>query len=313
METKIYGNLNVVGVLESMLKSERVPHAVLFYGEKGLGKKTLASWLSSRIAAPGQSINPMSYPDIIWAKKGGASQTFSVDTVREVSADAFVLPNNGDRKVYIFADCEGMRSEAQNALLKIIEEPPPFVHFIFTAGSREVFLPTIISRTVCFGVSVCSEDECRMALAEKGYDNEKISGALSAFPGNIGMQISYIEDERTQKTVKIIRDITNGINSFGEYKTLKAFAELESEKNRAMAKEVMALLDKIVMDSLSLKFDVASRMGPYPEGAQKMAEVLSVSKALKLHALFSDAAKAIDSNANLNLFLSALCGKIFSL
>ncbi len=313
MEIKIYGNLNVVGVLESMLKSGRVPHAVLFYGEKGLGKKTLASWLASKIVATGKSVNPLAHPDIIWAQKSGASQTFSVDTVREISADAFVLPNNGDKKVYIFADCEGMRNEAQNALLKIIEEPPPFVHFIFTVKSKEAFLPTILSRTVCFGMSACSDDECRIVIAQKGHDNEKVNEALSAFPGNIGMQLAYIEDAKTQRIVKIARDITDSINSFSEYKTLKAFAELESEKDRAMVKEVMVLLDKVVMDSLSLKFDVPSRMWPYSDGAEKMSEVLSVSKALKLHTLFSEAARAIDSNVNLNLFLSALCGKIFGL
>ena len=61
--------------------------------------------------------------------------------------------------MYIFSDADSIQLPAQNSLLKIVEEPPEFVYFIFTAASKDVFLPTIISRVISLGMSQCSEDE----------------------------------------------------------------------------------------------------------------------------------------------------------
>lgn len=90
------------------------------------------------------------HPDIIVVRKGEgkAKNEISVDQVREVIASSIVLPNQSDHKVYIFADGGSMNASAQNAALKLIEEPPAGVIIILCAPQADLFLPTVRSRCV---------------------------------------------------------------------------------------------------------------------------------------------------------------------
>lgn len=72
----------------------------------------------------------------------------SMDVLRQVRADAYVLPNEGRRKVYIFPDCEKLDSKGQNVLLKVLEEGPPHAAFLFCAANSAALLQTIRSRAV---------------------------------------------------------------------------------------------------------------------------------------------------------------------
>ena len=72
----------------------------------------------------------------------------SVDTVRELRKDVYIYPNEGERKIYIFADCAQLNERDQNVLLKIVEEGPAYAAFIFCAESTATLLPTIRSRCV---------------------------------------------------------------------------------------------------------------------------------------------------------------------
>ena len=73
-------------------------------------------------------------------------KNISIDVLRDMRADAYLLPNEGRRKVYIFPDCSLLEPKAQNVLLKVLEEGPPQAAFIFCAANSGVLLPTIRSR-----------------------------------------------------------------------------------------------------------------------------------------------------------------------
>lgn len=316
METKIFGNENVTNTLTSMISSGRVAHAFLLFGENGLGKKTIAAQFAAHLVAIGNTstheINPMSNPDIIWVEHSGTKQGFSVETLRNLCVDAYILPNNGDKKVYILADCDNISVLAQNTLLKIIEEPPEFTHFIFTAQSKSVFLPTILSRIISLGVAECSEMDCRMALSNNGYTDEVLIGeAVSSFNGNIGMCSGYLEGGELRKSVEISRNITNSINNHSEYQLLKELTVLEN--NRPLAKIVFQMMDKIVRDSCIKKINNGLEIGCYPNGSKKLGETLSSRKALKLHDILNNAMNAFDGNVNMSIEMSAICGQILGL
>ena len=313
MDVKIYGNENVTNTLTSMISSGRVAHAFLLFGENGLGKKTIASKIATQIVACGDnthhSINPLSHPDIIWVEHSGAKQGFSVETLRKLCVDAYIMPNNSDKKVYILADCDNISVLAQNTLLKIVEEPPEFTHFIFTAQSKSVFLETVLSRVISLGVTECSEKECRQALFDKGISSDsKINEAISYFNCNIGMCLKYLEDQELQKSVEIVKNITDSINNHGEYQLLKALTGLES--NRSLAKTVLLMLDKVVRDSCVEKYTDTKTLSCYSSGAKKMSEVFSAKKAIKLHEILQEALATIDGNVNMSIEMSSLCGQI---
>ena len=85
-------------------------------------------------------------------------KNIAVDVLRDTVADAYILPNEGRRKIYIFPDCELLDPKAQNVLLKVVEDGPPHAAFLFCARNSAVLLPTIRSRTVEWKLSPPQEE-----------------------------------------------------------------------------------------------------------------------------------------------------------
>ena len=176
---RFYGNAQVQETLHQMLKRDRAAHGFLFYGEAGLGKKTLAKRFLAELLCTGaekpcgvcKSCRMLAdgvHPDVRFVEHSGKRGGFSVDTVREVCMDLASPPNEGDAKCYVFGDCDHMDTRTQNLLLKAVEEPPTYGYFIFTATSPTALLPTVRSRIVSLAVSPVTEQECRTALEEHG-------------------------------------------------------------------------------------------------------------------------------------------------
>ena len=126
------------------------------------------------------------HPDIVTVTrlldaKGRPRREIVVDQVRALSADAVVLPNESERKVYIIEDADTMNASAQNAALKLLEEPPAGVIFLLCAQNPSLLLPTVRSRCTEMGVNTqqAAADEESVKLAEsfvrtvaKGSDAE---------------------------------------------------------------------------------------------------------------------------------------------
>lgn len=87
------------------------------------------------------------HPDVITVEDT-EHKNISMDILRTIRADAYILPNEGARKIYIFPDCERLDPKAQNVLLKVLEEGPPHAAFLFCAKNSAQLLPTIRSRAV---------------------------------------------------------------------------------------------------------------------------------------------------------------------
>ena len=112
------------------------------------------------------------HPDIIRVRretddKGRPKKELRVDQVRAMAADAVVLPNEAERKVYLIEDADRMNLQAQNAALKLLEEPPKGVHFLLCVTNPQLLLPTVRSRCaelLCSGGDE-AEDEDSRALA----------------------------------------------------------------------------------------------------------------------------------------------------
>jgi len=96
------------------------------------------------------------HPDLRIAEGGAGARSFHIDAIRALRQDAGVLPNEAACKVYVLLGAQAMTVEAQNALLKLLEEPPDYLCIILTAPSRRKLLPTVISRvfTLTLGEAV---------------------------------------------------------------------------------------------------------------------------------------------------------------
>ena len=148
-------NARVREYLEGAFARGAVPHAFLISGAPGSGKHALAELLSCALVCTGEhppcgacpackKARAGLHPDILRVDSGAAS--IKVDTIRAVRQDAFLVPNDGARKVYVIDHAERMTQDAQDALLKILEEPPEFTSFLLLCYNHNSLLPTVLSR-----------------------------------------------------------------------------------------------------------------------------------------------------------------------
>lgn len=308
--------------LTSMITSGRLSHAVLLYGERGLGKKTLCRRLAMQLLCVGQGTRPClscepcrkilhgSHPDVIWVEHSGKRQGFSVEAIRSLCADAYIRPNDGECKVYILADCDSISASAQNTLLKLLEEPPANVTFLLTAESRVVFLPTILSRVAAFPLSPVSDEQCRKALSLHGItDPERQEEAISAFGGNIGKCLDAISNPDTMQTVSAARELAAALAQRNEYALLKVLRPLEGARPLAMT--ALGMTAEIVRDAYAAKLNPSLPLRSVDkEQAKRLSGVLTLRQALRAIEVLEDGISAIDANANMSLLLSATAAKL---
>ena len=158
-------------------------HALLFTGSGG--RAAMARYAAAALECRGEGGRPCGvcegcrkvlagiHPDVITVRDD-QHKNISVDVVRQIRSDAYIRPNEGERKVYIFPDCALLTDQDQNVLLKIVEEGPPYAAFLFCAENGAAVLQTLRSR--------CVELKLRPASGE----TEEISETAGALCRAIG-------------------------------------------------------------------------------------------------------------------------------
>ncbi|WP_411677779.1 ATP-binding protein [Caproicibacter sp.] len=156
------GNPELKKSLSLAFDEGRFPHAILLEGSPGSGTAALSGILAKAAVCLSEDGPPCgrcsgcvkaaagSHPDIVTLDGDANPRAFPVDAVREIRSGAYVRPNEAPRKVYRLLGVHNMSEPSQNALLKVLEEPPQNVWFLLTAVSSSALLPTIRSRVQIF-------------------------------------------------------------------------------------------------------------------------------------------------------------------
>lgn len=220
---KILGHENIISQLKIAVKNDKVSNAYIFNGEDGCGKTKIARAFAEALLCSEQTgegcgkchmcVQTASdnNPDIIWVKHDKPA-SIGVDDVREQLVDDIqIKPYNGGRKVYIIDEAEKMTTQAQNAILKTIEEPPEYAVILFLTNNAQTFLPTIISRCVIFNLKPLRTDEIKEYLMREYKVPEyqaKVGAAYSQ--GRLGKAISMVtSDDFSQIRDEALRLVKN--------------------------------------------------------------------------------------------------------
>ncbi|MBC8226650.1 MAG: DNA polymerase III subunit gamma/tau, partial [Gammaproteobacteria bacterium] len=174
--SEVSGQDHVVKPLQNSLNKDKVHHAFLFTGTRGVGKTTIARLLAKALncengvtsepcgkCQPCTSIDDGNFIDLI--EVDAASQR-GIDDTRELLENSQYTPSTGRYKVYLIDEVHQLTKEAFNALLKTLEEPPPHMKFLLATTESEKIPITVLSRCLKFNLKKISEDTIQQRMID---------------------------------------------------------------------------------------------------------------------------------------------------
>jgi len=196
------GNEQIKDHFRQAIQSKKVSHAYILAGEAGMGKKTLARAFAMALQCRKEDFEPCNechsckqfltnnHPDVIYVshEKPGS---IGVDDVRQqINRDIVIKPYSGPYKIYIMDEAEKMTVQAQNALLKTIEEPPSYGIILLLTTNAEAFLPTILSRCILLKLTPLYDGKVWDYLVDTiGVQKETADICTALARGNLGKAI----------------------------------------------------------------------------------------------------------------------------
>ena len=202
----LLGNERLKENLSRSIDRGRVSHFYLISGPEGSGKHTLASLLAAAILCKGadrpcktcsacRKVLGAGHPDFITIDDP-EKKTVPVDLIRQARADIYIRPNEAERKVYLFPRAQDMGIPGQNALLKVLEEPPAYGVFILLTDNPEKLLPTVRSRCTELSLQALSPALLRGELSRRFPQSspEAVDAAVSRSGGFLGQALRLLAE-----------------------------------------------------------------------------------------------------------------------
>lgn len=307
MLEKFYGNSRVVTAIENMLKTDKIPQTILLEGETGLGKHTVAHAFAKAILCGGDDacgscrnctlFEAGTHPDYSLVSPD-EKNVIRVSVIRELRRAVYERPDRSRRKVYVIENAECMNSEAQNAFLKIMEEPPQYVVFLLLCPSRAMLLETVVSRCTVLTLNTPSPQEGAAALAEQaGGDSERLAAVLSASDNNVGMALALLNSAEQDENSENVEKILTLVSSHRSY-------------------EVLRLMQSFSRDTVGLAafceslFSAATLLLRRQSMGESISPSLSKQQLLRIVNAVQNAKRRIKENCSLTLLITAFCADI---
>ena len=262
----VVGHKNIIKYIQNAVTADAVSHAYILNGERGSGKKLLANLFamslqcenrdedgdacgkcrSCRQAAGGNQ------PDIIRIMHEKPN-TIGVGDIRtQVNDDIMIRPYSSYYKIYIVDEAEKMTVQAQNALLKTMEEPPSYAVIILITTNQEEFLPTILSRCVQLKLKPLKDFTVKSYLTEHLDIPEKEAEICAAFArGNLGKAIHLASSDEFKELFQKVMNIVKNVRSMDIAVLLDCIREIK-EMNFDI-EEVLDLMQLWYRDVLMFK------------------------------------------------------------
>lgn len=211
------GHETIKRSLMSAVAQDRIGNAYIFEGIPGVGKSLCAKIFAQSLVCTEQSApcgecdacrqaESGVLPDIIYLKKAKNESSFSIDDVREqIIAEVYIKPRVAARKVFVIDPADDLNSASQNALLKVLEEPPAYVTFIICVTAKEKLLSTVLSRSQVVTFFPLPEQEVKEHLELSGADEKTAEIFARLSQGSLGTAKELLQN--TEKCEKIKKSI----------------------------------------------------------------------------------------------------------
>ena len=273
--------------VSSAIASGKLSHALIFEGSSkdtrlALAKETAKAILCKSDNKPCNSCSAChktdsgSHPDLHIIDKDGAM--IKVDEIRDVKDKAKVFPNDGNKSVFIICEAQNMNPQAQNALLKIFEEPASHVSFILTCPSKSSLLDTITSRATAY------------------FSGEEESEESS---------------ELSQKAKELASSLLMSLATENELQFLKRTVVLQKDKPLFIA--VLKNMEPVIRDALVLSSGGKAFISGETDLYQKLRSTLTQKKLMLILGQLQSLRDSVENSANHNLALTRLSSILYSI
>lgn len=281
-------SLNEIGITNSLaenlgglIKNGRLPHAIMLRGGSDALRGRLSLFLAQVFVCDRENkpcgkcthclkAESGNHPDVVIADPALQNEkTFKIAIVREIRDDAYIIPNEANSKVYILRSADKMNIQAQNALLKLIEEPPQYARFILECDSSSSMLETIMSRVTLFDL---------------GTDTDSIS------------------DELRKKADETAARLAAAILMPTEYEFMKITAEFEKDKN--LFEPTLPALQLILRDAVVIKAGSDITLSAHADISREAAAKLTLNALMKMSREIDNFRESISRNSNKNLLIT---------
>jgi DNA polymerase-3 subunit delta' len=282
---EIAGQTAAVEMLRRVLRSGRVPQALLFHGAEGVGKATAATAFAAALLCEREGdapcgacdscslIDKNGHPDFLLvgrltrkeiqkketsrlatgtpdAGEGDLGAQILVDQVRKLNGLVGLRPRLGRRRVFLIDPAECMNREAQNALLKTLEDTPDHSVLILASSRPHLLLPTVRSR--CFGVGFASlrADDLARLLASRGISRDEAAARAALSSGSPGRALALnLEErhERRREIYEILETLSSGTRGL---EGLPAMAVVLAGKDESTLRDGLDMLEGLLRDAL---------------------------------------------------------------
>ncbi len=317
----VYGHDWAVEHLRKALANGRVRHAYLIVGAESVGKETLARAFAQALncADPDEAARPCgvcrpckliaagSHPDLLYSELDPSTGALRIEEVRAITGRLALKPYEARYRVAIFRDFDHARPQAQDALLKTLEEPPPHAIIILLAPATDALLPTIISRSQIISLRAVPAETIRDILIERRNADRRQADLLARLSGGrVGWAMRALDDpallEQRDQALNALENLL-ALNRAGRFEIAE-----DLSKDKLALYPLLELWQSYWRDVLMIAEGAAltpANKDRY-EALERLAETLSPEEALTALRATRETLQNLNTNVNLRLALEVM-------
>lgn len=323
------GNKELISRLRVDISAGKLSHAYIIEGAKGSGKRTLAKLLCAASACKNSDrpcmeciscdkIMREQSPDVIYIEADEGKVQLGVDVIRRLRESTMFGANDLEAKSYIFPAADTMNIQAQNALLKLLEEPPKNMLFLLLCENAENLLPTIRSRAPVCRLEVLTDKDIADRLinsdenAKKLYDSDReaFDIAVRMANGSFGYAKDLCDPKKAEECLKswksaerYLKLLADRSKPGGEAAFFEYASKLATQKQRTQLSEIYALLCAASRDLLLAKLteNFSPEFFTSVSSAHEISQDYTNIRLMKLFDIFSAAYDELGRNINIQL------------
>lgn len=322
---EIVGNEHIIKNFQSAIKNEKLCHAYIIDGFKGLGKKLLANTLAKTIQCEKNSISACckciscqtfdsgNNPDIIYLKPTN-TKSIGVDDIRErINNIIQIKPYKYKYKIFIIENADAMTIAAQNSILKTIEEPPSYAIFLLLATNSNNFLPTILSRCALIKLKPLKENIIKNYISKNlDIPENQIAVYTSFAQGSIGqvkeIATSDIFIQLREEIIQLFIQLKSK-DIIQIFETAKEWELYKEEINNILSICLLWYRDILTAKNLENKKYIIQK--DKLDLIKKQAEQLDYDSIFKSIDIIEDTKLKLQQNANFQLTIEIMLLKLY--